>query len=497
MAQASVDITIPVLNEEKAIEGSLHTLAAYLTAECSYDWCITVVDNGSTDKTWQLANALASSDARIRAFRLGRRGRGGALKAAWSTSTADVVAYMDVDLSTDLASLRPLLEPIVDGKADVSIGSRLAPGAKIKRSVQREVISRIYNVITRQFLGYGVHDAQCGFKAVRSSVARDLIPQIEDNEWFFDTELLVLAWRRGLRINEVAVQWVEDNDSRVRIMRTAFDDLRGIWRLFRSRKVGPAAGQRALPADPEAYVSSKFATEEDRPVDFDTYAAGYEAAVDQSVSFTGRNAAFFAERKVDILESIVSPVVGPLRGLSVLDVGCGTGTTDRVLMPRVGRLQGVDISEEMLAKARINVPSAGYSWYDGEKVPFGDQTFDAVVAICVLHHVPISNRFKFVSEMVRVVRPGGVVAVFEHNPMNPLTRRAVNSCDLDVDAVLLPSRETIELLREAAEREPGLRHFLFSPLGGSAGRALDSGLQRLPLGGQYAAWVQRSPEERQ
>ena len=209
-------------------------------------------------------------------------------------------------------------------------------------------------------------------------------------------------------------------------MSTALDDLRGIWRLFRSRKVGPATGQRALPARPEAYVSSKFATEEDRPVDFDTFtAAGYEAAVDQSVSFTGRNAAFFAERKVDILESIVSPVVGPLRGLSVLDVGCGTGTTDRVLMPRVGRLQGVDISEEMLAKARINVPSAGYSWYDGEKVPFGDQTFDAVVAICVLHHVPISNRFGFVSEMVRVVRPGGVVAVFEHNPMNPLTRRVV------------------------------------------------------------------------
>ncbi len=113
------------------------------------------------------------------------------------------------------------------------------------------------------------------------------------------------------------------------------------------------------------------------------------------------------------------------------------------------------------------------------------------VAICVLHHVPVSNRFKFVSEMVRVVRTGGIVAIFEHNPMNPLTRRAVNTCELDADAVLLPSREALELLHEAAESKPSLRHFLFSPLGGTAGRALDKGLQRVPFGGQYAAWVQR------
>jgi ubiquinone/menaquinone biosynthesis C-methylase UbiE len=192
---------------------------------------------------------------------------------------------------------------------------------------------------------------------------------------------------------------------------------------------------------------------------------------------------------VDILDAIVQPELGPLDTLSVLDVGCGTGTTDRVLMPRVGSLHGVDISEEMLAKARRNVPTADYTWYDGEKLPFTDGVFDAAVAICVLHHVPTSNRFKLVSEMVRVVRPGGVVAIFEHNPMNPLTRRAVNSCELDADAVLLPARGALELLREAAESEPGLRHFLFSPLGGSAGRALDNRLQRLPLGGQYAAWV--------
>ena len=130
---------------------------------------------------------------------------------------------------------------------------------------------------------------------------------------------------------------------------------------------------------------------------------------------------------------------------------------------RVGSLFGVDISEEMLAQARGSVPDAEYRWYDGEKLPFPDETFDVVLAICVLHHFPESRRYKFVSEMVRVARSGGIVAVFEHNPLNPLTRHAVNSCQLDEDAVLLRSRETMELLREAAEVQPLLRHYLFSP----------------------------------
>ena len=270
MTRSSVDITIPVLNEQRAIETTLSTLASYLSAECPYDWSITVVDNGSTDRTWQLANSFAAANSHTRAVRLDRPGRGGALKEAWSTSSADVVAYMDVDLSTELESLRPLLEPIVKGEADVSIGSRLAPGAIIERSVQREVISRIYNMIARRFLRYEVRDAQCGFKAVRASVARDLIPRIEDDGWFFDTELLVLAWRDGLRINEIPVRWVEDDDSRVRIMRTALDDLRGIWRLSRTGPGGASSPRsRRRSANPET-LESPCAKDEERAVDFDS-----------------------------------------------------------------------------------------------------------------------------------------------------------------------------------------------------------------------------------
>jgi ubiquinone/menaquinone biosynthesis C-methylase UbiE len=227
-------------------------------------------------------------------------------------------------------------------------------------------------------------------------------------------------------------------------------------------------------------------------VEFDRYAKGYEDDVDRSVSFTGRNSAFYARRKVEILEEIVRRGPGPLEGLSLLDVGCGTGTTDQVLAPRVRSLHGVDISEEMLTKARLNVPEAQFSWYDGESLPFDDEKYDVVVAICVLHHVPVPLRRKVVSEMVRVSRHDGVVAVFEHNPYNPLTRHAVNTCELDRDAVLLPHRETVELLKQSADVEPEYRHYLFSPLGGATGYSLDRHLQRIPLGGQYAAWVRRS-----
>jgi glycosyltransferase involved in cell wall biosynthesis len=268
MTCSSVDITIPVLNEQDAIVRNLNVLSSYLSSEASYEWSITVVDNGSSDETWSLANSFARANPKTRVLRLARPGRGGALKEAWSTSEAEIVAYMDVDLSTGLESLRPLLDPVARGEADVSIGSRLAPGAKTERSVQREVISRIYNIIARRCLGYAVRDAQCGFKALRSAVARDLIPRIVDDGWFFDTELLTLAWRDGLRINEIPVHWVEDNDSRVRIVTTALDDLRGIWRLSRpgsNRASGLRGGRKR--AIQESSGSQRVG--KDRPVDFD------------------------------------------------------------------------------------------------------------------------------------------------------------------------------------------------------------------------------------
>jgi glycosyltransferase involved in cell wall biosynthesis len=171
--------------------------------------------------------------ARTPVMHVAEKGRGRALRSAWLASDAAIVAYMDVDLSTDLAALSPLLDPIAAGQADIAIGSRLASGARVTRSPQRECISRSYNLVLRAVLQTRFRDAQCGFKAMRRDVARKLLPMVRDEGWFFDTELLVLGQRAGLRIREIPVRWIEDPDSRVDIPSTVVTDLRGVLRMLR------------------------------------------------------------------------------------------------------------------------------------------------------------------------------------------------------------------------------------------------------------------------
>ena len=233
VSKVTVDIVLPILNEERTLEGNTRVLLKKLISDGTYDWSISIVDNGSTDGSWDIARRIARSELKVRAIRLERPGRGGALKAAWTSSMAEIVAYMDIDLSTELEALNALLDPIAAGKADISIGSRLVAGSEVTRNPLREVISHLYNFIARIALHYPVRDAQCGFKAASRNVVRTIVPAIEDDSWFFDTELLILAYRKGLRINEVPVHWVEDEDSRVRIVKTAIEDLRGIWRVRR------------------------------------------------------------------------------------------------------------------------------------------------------------------------------------------------------------------------------------------------------------------------
>jgi glycosyltransferase involved in cell wall biosynthesis len=226
-----LDIVVPVHDEARALERSIRTLHAFLSASALPSWRIVVADNASTDATPAIAAALAGELDHVGLLRLERKGRGHALREAWSASDAQVVCYMDVDLSTDLGALGALVEPLLAGESDVAIGTRLAREAQVQRGLKREVISRAYNAILHVALRARFSDAQCGFKALRTDVARELLPAIRDDGWFFDTELLVLAQRRGLRLHEVPVQWVDDPDSRVNIVRTAIDDLRGVLRL--------------------------------------------------------------------------------------------------------------------------------------------------------------------------------------------------------------------------------------------------------------------------
>jgi len=229
--RAQVEIVIPVRNEDRDLIPGVRRLHAYLCETFPIATHITIADNGSTDGTWAQALALAAELPSVRAVRLERPGRGGALRAIWSASDADVVAYMDVDLSTGLNALLPLLAPLLSGHSDLAIGTRLARGARVVRGPRRELISRCYNLLLHATLGTGFSDAQCGFKAIRADAARALLPLTADTGWFFDTELLVLAERAGLRIHEVPVDWIDDADSRVNIIATAAADLRGIIRL--------------------------------------------------------------------------------------------------------------------------------------------------------------------------------------------------------------------------------------------------------------------------
>ncbi|GAB3573474.1 bifunctional glycosyltransferase family 2/GtrA family protein [Amycolatopsis endophytica] len=226
-------MVIPVYNEETDLAPCVRRLHAHLAEALPYPFRITVADNASTDTTLAVAEGLAAEFPEVEVTHLDQKGRGRALNAVWSASDAAVLVYMDVDLSTDLAALFPLVAPLISGHSDLAIGSRLARGARVVRGPKREFISRCYNLILRGALAARFTDAQCGFKAIRADVAHRLLPLVEDTGWFFDTELLVLAQRAGLRIHEVPVDWVDDPDSSVDIVATATADLKGVARMIR------------------------------------------------------------------------------------------------------------------------------------------------------------------------------------------------------------------------------------------------------------------------
>jgi putative flippase GtrA len=235
--QVEVEVVVPVYNEERVLGKSIRRLHDFLTHQSRFSWQITIVDNASVDATPEIASSLQSVLSGVRFLRLEQKGRGRALRAAWTASRAGVVAYMDVDLSTDLRGLLPLVAPLLSGHSDVAIGSRLASGARVTRGAKREFISRSYNLILRTALHARFSDAQCGFKAVRRDVLSELLGDVRDENWFFDTELLVLAQRRGMRIHEVEVDWVDDPDSRVAIVPTAVADLCGVARLLAASRL--------------------------------------------------------------------------------------------------------------------------------------------------------------------------------------------------------------------------------------------------------------------
>lgn len=231
---ANVDLVIPCYNEEHVLAGSVEKVLAWCDAHPEHQWRVVVANNASTDRTLEVARALeAKHPGRVTALQIPVKGRGIALRTAWLTSDADVMAYMDVDLSTDLGHIPELVDPIARGDVDLAYGTRLHALSQTNRSTKREITSRGYVFILR-LAGLKVTDAQCGFKAISREAARALLPLVQDTQWFWDSELLWVAQENGYRMAEVPVRWVEDPDTRVRIIKTAREDLEGIWRLKRN-----------------------------------------------------------------------------------------------------------------------------------------------------------------------------------------------------------------------------------------------------------------------
>jgi glycosyltransferase involved in cell wall biosynthesis len=229
-----VNVTIPVYNEEKILPSSIATLHAFLTHHCRFDWEIVVANNASIDNTLKVAQSLSREFSDVRAVHLDQKGRGRALKQVWTQSTADILAYMDVDLSSNLYAFPPMIEALISGGFDLATGSRLLKGSTTKRSMKREIVSRGYNLLVKAFFFTKFSDAQCGFKAITKEAAENLMPKVTDTGWFFDTELLVIAEKLGYRIFDLPVSWVEDLDTRVKIARTALDDINGLIRVRRN-----------------------------------------------------------------------------------------------------------------------------------------------------------------------------------------------------------------------------------------------------------------------
>lgn len=219
--------------------------------------------------------------------------------------------------------------------------------------------------------------------------------------------------------------------------------------------------------------------------EFDTYKTTYRDAVNESLGFTGLNVDFFTRVKADYLRDLLSEQFTSLDDISLLDIGCGVGNYHKLVKSYVGSLTGVDVAAECVSQAKADNPGVRYDSYDGRRLPYEDGSFDAAFTICVMHHVPPENWPDFVAEALRVLRPGGLFAVFEHNPLNPLTMRVVNRCPFDRNAVLLKSSRTVDLLRNAGFNEV-VAHFILSmPAANDLLRKIDRVFARLPFGAQY------------
>lgn len=234
VSMSKICVTLPVYNEEAQLADSVEKVLA-VCKENYKNFEILIADNASTDKTLEITKILSKKHKKVKYIHLDQKGRGRALKKAWSTTDADIMCYMDIDLSTDLKHLKELTDAIESGY-DIAFGSRLSKGSELKRGLKRDILSRGYNFLLKLFLNVGFNDAQCGFKAVNKRVVKELLPKVENNEWFFDTEMLVKGERYGYKLKEIPVKWIDDEGSTVNIKKTVESYMKNIFRVRKELK---------------------------------------------------------------------------------------------------------------------------------------------------------------------------------------------------------------------------------------------------------------------
>jgi len=369
-----VDIVLPVYNEERDLAKSVLKLRRFLHSRlANYRWHIVIVDNASSDTTSEIGQILADQFPDLTYRRLEERGRGRALRHAWQTSSAEIVCYMDVDLSTDLESLGPLIASVTEEGYDLATGSRLIAGARVKRSFKREALSRCYNLLLRGLLRVGFNDSQCGFKAMRRQVVEPLLTQVLDQAWFFDSELLIKAQWMGLRIKEIPVCWVEDPESRVKIWETSWNYLQSIARLRRER-----SAQGTAPRSLVEWICSHPASSD---VIRNILAGGLIA-----------------------IKRRVQQALARFPQDRILDMGCGSGAFSQLAR---GEYVGIDTDRAFLeyARRRYGVPNrVRFECHPAAHIPYADQSFDQGLLINVMHHLPDDALPRALGELGRVTR---------------------------------------------------------------------------------------------
>jgi glycosyltransferase involved in cell wall biosynthesis len=229
-----IALVLPVYNEEEQLETNTLKVYKFLQKFTHYDWRIIIASNGSTDNTVDIGRRLAENYPAIDIRHFSQKGRGGALKRTWLAADAEILSYMDIDLSADLGFYLQLIKA-VDKGFDLAVGSRLAPGAGVKRGFKRELISRSYNLLIKSLFHTQFSDAQCGFKAISQKAAQKVLPLVVDTQWFFDSEVLIISEKAGFKIFDLPISWQDDPGSTVKILKTARGDLEGLFRLWWSR----------------------------------------------------------------------------------------------------------------------------------------------------------------------------------------------------------------------------------------------------------------------